>query len=135
MANSANSVLEYLEQLAHPRKDEIELLRRIILETSPELTEHIKWNAPSFCVNGEDRFTMRIHPPQFLQLIFHRGAKVKAPLTDPLIADPDRLLKWASNDRAIATFASKEDIEAKKSWLQSMLKAWIVALKIESKKE
>ena len=71
------SVTAFLETLEHPRKAEIERLRAIILAADPTLGEQIKWNAPSFGRNGEDRITFRLQPGDKVDLIFHRGAKVK----------------------------------------------------------
>ena len=38
---------QFLEGLDHPLKAEIERVRTIILGSNSEITEHIKWNAPS----------------------------------------------------------------------------------------
>ena len=54
----------FIEKTDHPQKQEITALRNIILNSDPEITEHIKWNAPSFCVNGEDRFTFKLNSPK-----------------------------------------------------------------------
>lgn len=42
----------WLEELQHPLKQEILEMRDIILDANKNLTEHIKWNAPSYCING-----------------------------------------------------------------------------------
>ena len=42
-------VVEFLNNLEHPLKNEIEEVRKIILSVDEQITEHIKWNAPSFC--------------------------------------------------------------------------------------
>ena len=52
-------------------------LRAVILAADAKITEQIKWKAPSFCYHGDDRVTMRLYPPDRIQLVFHRGAKVK----------------------------------------------------------
>ena len=53
MKSKANSdhhnVSDFLIELKHPLKKEMEAIRKIILKSNSELTEHIKWNAPSFC--------------------------------------------------------------------------------------
>ena len=67
-----------MEGLDHSLKDGIERLRAAILDSNDRITEHIKWNAPSFCYAGEDRVTFRLYPEDRVQLIFHRGAKVKS---------------------------------------------------------
>lgn len=86
-ANLNSEVTNFLDELSHPLRNEIEFLRNCILLTNKNLTESIKWNAPNFCINDEDRITMRIHPPKQIQLIFHRGAKVQALPKSNLIAD------------------------------------------------
>ena len=49
------SLDQYLLNLKHPIKKEIEYLRKVILEANKGLTENIKWNAPNFCYEGQDR--------------------------------------------------------------------------------
>ena len=76
--NNLNSdVTAFLDSLKHPLRDEIECLRKIIMSTDYVLAEGIKWKGPNYSINGEDRITIRIHPQKHLQVIFHRGAKVK----------------------------------------------------------
>lgn len=77
MATGTGAVDRFLAELEHPLQAEIERLRSIILTADPEISERIKWKAPSFCYRGDDRVTMRLHPPTRLQLVFHRGTKVK----------------------------------------------------------
>jgi hypothetical protein len=61
-SSSSASVDTFLDDLVHPRKAEIEELRAVLLGSSPGMTERVKWNAPSFCVNGDDRITFRLQP-------------------------------------------------------------------------
>lgn len=75
---SSKKVTQFLDDLNHPLRKEIEQLRLIILGADPRLSENIKWNGPNFSFNGEDRITMRIHPSKQIQVIFHRGAKKMA---------------------------------------------------------
>ncbi|WP_077247840.1 DUF1801 domain-containing protein [Bacillus sp. FJAT-27225] len=67
------TVSEYLENCNHPMKELIEQVRSIILSMDVGITEHIKWNAPSFCFNGDDRITFRLSKPDYVQLVFHSG--------------------------------------------------------------
>ena len=120
-----NEVSAYLKQLDHPRKLEIDTLRKIILAAHPSLEENIKWNGPNFHVKGEDRITMRIHPPKQVQLIFHRGAKPLPLPAKRLIQDDAALLVWKANDRAVMTFKNKQEIEEAKEELVKIVKAWI----------
>lgn len=125
-------VNRFLAEIEHPLKTEIESLRTLILASFPHLTEHIKWNAPSFCLNGDDFLTMRLFPPKQIQLIFHRGAKVKVMPTEKFISDPFSIFKWAANDRAVASFPNMESIEKQKEALLGAIDAWIKALSQEN---
>ena len=116
----------FLDQLEHPMKPEVIALRATILNAQPELTEQIKWNAPSFCFQGQDRITFNLSGKGIIRLIFHAGVKTKV-LNGPLMEDETGLLEWASNDRAILKFASREDVEAKSPALEQLVRQWIAA--------
>ena len=122
-------VTKFLDDQNHPLSLEINALRKVILESNSEITENIKWNAPNYCYNQEDRLTLRINPPKQLQLIFHRGAKKLEQPNDKLIMDKSRLLLWKENDRAIATFKNMQDIENCKADLSNIVVEWINATK------
>ena len=48
---------EFLDDLSEEKRAQVDLLRDLILKTEPKLDEHIKWNAPSHVLDGEDRIT------------------------------------------------------------------------------
>jgi hypothetical protein len=127
----SEEVTHFMAALEHPFKAEIEQMRQIILAANKDLTENIKWNAPSFCLNGDDRITMRINPPKQLQLIFHRGAKVLDMPKEALIKDNSGILSWKTNDRAVATFLNRTDIEAKSEALVLIINDWLKAAATE----
>lgn len=121
-------VMDYLQNLEHPLKKEIEEVRLVILQSNPQLTEHIKWNAPSFCINNEDRITFQLQGKGFFRLVFHRGAKVKEDAGNGrLIDDTTGLLEWVTDDRAIIKFADMSDVEAKKEKLAQVITKWLEA--------
>jgi hypothetical protein len=120
-------VLNFLDKLDHPLKEGIVELRKIILKSNVKLTEHIKWNAPSFCVDGEDRLTMRLFPPKNIQLIFHRGAKVKVQPKQKLVSGHLSFLKWPANDRAVATFNNLQDVKGSETEIRELVNEWIDA--------
>ncbi len=103
------------------------MLRGFILEAVPGLEENIKWNGPNYSFDGEDRITMKINPPIQVQLIFHRGAKVKALPAKNLIDDDAGLLAWKTTDRAVASFNNAAEIIEQKEHLQKLIKMWIGA--------
>lgn len=125
-----NEVTTLLEELNHPFRKEIELLRFYILEANKGLEENIKWNGPNYCFDNEDRITMRIQPPKKqIQLIFHRGAKKQKQPEDKLISTDCKMLVWKENDRAIVTFNSLQDIENGKTDLKKILNEWVEVTK------
>ena len=120
-------VTKFLDNLNHPLREEIEYLRKLILSTDIGLTEGIKWNGPSYSINNEDRITIKINPPKLIQVIFHRGAKVKEQLRERLLGDEYSLLSWRENDRAIATFKNIEEIRQNQEILKEIVVKWIEA--------
>ncbi|RDC62519.1 DUF1801 domain-containing protein [Adhaeribacter pallidiroseus] len=127
MQNLNEEVTKFVDALNHPLRAEIEELRQIILAAIKGLTENIKWNGPNYCFNDQDRITMRIHPSKQIQLIFHRGVKKMRQPADKLINDPSGLLLWKENDRAIATFKNRAEIEKAESNLKKIISDWIKA--------
>jgi len=118
----------FISQLDHPLKKALEEIREIILSADSTLTEHIKWKAPSFCHNGDDRVTMNLHKSDCVMLVFHRGAKVKDTNgKGRLIADNTGLLEWAADDRAIARFFSVEEVQTKKPLIVELVQKWVAA--------
>ncbi len=115
---------EFIKELKHPLKKEIEALRAVILSADKGMTEHVKWNAPSFCYENEDRVTMRLQPGNRLQLIFHRGAKAKDG-DDFAFNDPTGLLQWLAKNRAMVTFRDMKDVQAKKAALRRAVSLWV----------
>ncbi|MBO9607961.1 MAG: DUF1801 domain-containing protein [Paenibacillaceae bacterium] len=121
-------VLEFLHRLEHPLKEEIEEVRRIILSVDPAITEHIKWNAPSFRYEDDDRVTFNLHGAGMFRLVFHCGAKAaKRAGKQPLIEDETGLLQWAAADRATIAFASGREVEDSREKLAEVVVKWLAA--------
>ena len=124
--NNLNSeVTNFLDELNHPFRKEIEQLRNLILTANNNLTENIKWNGPNYTFNNQDFLTMRINPPKKIQLIFHRGTKKLQQPENKLIQDTSNLLVWKENDRAIATFNYLSEIKLNKNIVINLVKNWI----------
>ncbi|CAD0006074.1 DUF1801 domain-containing protein [Flavobacterium chungangense] len=125
-SNKSSEVTEFLNELNHPFRKEIEELRDHILVSNKNLTENIKWNAPNYCFENEDRITMRIQPMTTkVQLIFHRGAKKQEQPKDRLIANKSKMLVWKENDRAVITFKNSQEIKKGKDELEKIINEWI----------
>ena len=129
MKNTLNEeVSNFLNELNHPLIKEINNLREIILKTKISLQENIKWNGPNYLFNNEDRITMRIQPPKQIQLIFHRGAKVKKQPKNKLINDETGLLLWKENDRAVVSFKTMNEITTNSKNINNWIIQWINAV-------
>ncbi|MCB0705754.1 MAG: DUF1801 domain-containing protein [Saprospiraceae bacterium] len=120
-------VTTFLDNLDLPLRDVIEKLREIILDVPDLLIENIKWNGPNYSLKMEDRITMRVQAPKQIQLIFHRGAKTKAVPATKLINDPAGLLLWKTNDRAIASFKTVEEVNQSRAALSEIVQHWLAA--------
>jgi hypothetical protein len=122
---STSDVDAYLAGLSHEHLDGIRRLRAAILGADDRIVEHIKWNAPSFGVGGDDDLvTMRLAPGDAFQLVLHRGvAKQPGAVTIP---DPDGLLQWRSRGRAVIEVRDREaEVEAA---IVALVREWIAAV-------
>jgi hypothetical protein len=122
-------VTAFLEEMNHPLIELIEYLRGIILSTDPNLVEGIKWNGPNYSLDGKDRVTLKIYPPKQVQVILHRGAKVKEQPVQQLLVDEYPMLEWKVNDRAVLTFRSLAELERCQAVVREIVAKWLVVWK------
>jgi len=69
-------VNDWMQQLEHPLKAEIDKVRTIIKQSNSSIKERIKWNAPSY-YSTEDIVTFNHRATQHVHLIFHHPSIVK----------------------------------------------------------
>lgn len=112
-APGVNEVDEYMTGLDHPLKAETEMLRATIKGVRPDITEQVKWNAPSFSYRGEYLVTFNLRKPEHVHLVFHNPMVVGV-TSDLLEGDyPD--------GRRMAYFRDMADVERKRSELQRVI--------------
>ena len=117
-------VTELIAQQSHPMAQTIEGIRQTILQASPAITEGVKWNSPSFYCQGWFA-TINTRKTDRLQLVLHHGAKVRPGAElQQLIADPDKLLHWASNDRAMMTIKADDNFPQLRAPLENIIRQW-----------
>lgn len=111
--NNTKRVDEFMGKLDHPFKAEVQAIRDIIKKVNKDITEEIKWNAPSFSYKGEYLVTFNLWAKQHIHLVFHNPAisKVKS-----------KLLEGDYDHRRMAYFYDKNNVKAKKSALERVLK-------------
>jgi uncharacterized protein YdhG (YjbR/CyaY superfamily) len=108
-----DKVDEFLENLSHPLKAEVEAVRSIIKGVNKDINEEIKWNAPSFNFKGEYLVTFNLRDEKRIHLVFHNPQISKA---------KSKLLEGDYKDRRMMYFSGMEDIEAKKAELEKILR-------------
>lgn len=108
-----DKVEEFLRELSHPLKAEVEAVRSIIKGVSKDINEEVKWNAPSFNYKGEYLVTFNLWETKRIHLVFHNPqiARVKS-----------NLLEGNYTDRRMLYFADMKDIKSKKTELEKILK-------------
>ncbi|MBB2924816.1 DUF1801 domain-containing protein [Cellulomonas cellasea] len=125
MGTASPEVERYLADLEHPHRDGVVRLRAAILASPLPITEHVKWNAPSFCLDGVDRVTFRLHPGAKLQLVLHRGVRIR---TDTFVFDdPSGLLTWLSPDRGLVDLRDGATAAAREADVVALVERWVVA--------
>ena len=128
MAATYRTVEEFLAAQPPGRRAEIEVLRQTVLSADSELSEHVKWNSPSYVLNGTDRVTVNVHA-RGVRLILHWGTRIAedktaAPTFD---GDPFGLLTWHSNIRASIGVTDLADLRAKQDQIRDVVRRWLDA--------
>jgi hypothetical protein len=105
----------FMQALDHPLKAEVQVVRDIIKGVHPDITEQVKWAAPSFSYKGylvtfNLRMTDRVH------LVFHDAA---------ILNNDSGLLEGDYPDRRMMYLLSMEDVKAKQPALESIIREWI----------
>jgi len=101
-------------------------LRAVALNAADGVTEHIKWNGPSFCIDGDDRITVGLAPKGGVRAILHRGVKVKD-ATGFAFPDDSGLIEWAAPDRGVVTFADEAAVVAGAEAFADICRRWLEA--------
>jgi hypothetical protein len=116
--NDSAAVAAYFREIDHPFKAEMEAVRALVLSVSDQISERIKWNAPSFHYKGVDlgAFNPRATEYAHLILLFPEGAGMD---------DDSGLLEGNHKDRREAKFHGLDDVKAKKRALEKLIKNWI----------
>ena len=107
-------VEDWLENLDHPLKATIRLVREVILNADVRVEECIKWKSPTFTFRGN---IASINPQarKHVSLMFHRGADI--PGTYPSLEGGGEVARYMR-------FLDEQDVERKAGELQTAIRAW-----------
>jgi len=120
----AQTVPDWLSAQTPDIRSAVERLRAIVLGAGDGVTEHIKWNGPSFCIYGDDRITVGFAPKGGVRAILHRGVRVKD-ATGFVFPDDSGLIQWAAPDRGVVTFADEAAVAAKADAFADLCRRWL----------
>jgi hypothetical protein len=107
----------WFETYDNPQSDLVQQVRTAILDASPDVTEAVKWQAPTFVCRGN---IASFYPKSrsHVSLMFHQGAS---------LPDPTGLLEGTGDVSRVAKFLDSEDLAAKHDALQDLVRAWVAA--------
>jgi hypothetical protein len=130
-ASDPKAVDAYMAKLKHPMLEVAAGLRGIILKTSPDIGEEIKWNAPAFFYTGKMQafdpkeykrylIVFNFFKKDCLRLVFWGGDKAK---------DKSGFLQGDYPDgRRLALLHGMDEVKARKKDLQNALKNQLKAI-------
>ena len=104
----------------------MQALRNLVAASHPDVSEHVKWNGPSFLIDGDDRISLGVARGGPVRAVLHRGARVKS--TEGFAFDDDTgLIQWAAVDRGVVTFADEAEVTAKGEAFRGLCRRWFEA--------
>lgn len=121
---------EFFEDQSGDKLKQIMLVRELIFGAEPSLQETLKWNAPNYTHNAEDRVTFNVmNKQEIVKVIIHMGASKKEDKSGkPILDDVSGMVAWNSDIRGTISFESFEDIQTKSGQFKKIVADW-VALK------
>ena len=111
------AVVAWFETYDNPQADLVQQVRTAILDASPDVTEAVKWQAPTFVYRGN---IASFYPKSrsHVSLMFHQGAS---------LPDPTGILEGTGDVSRVAKFVDGDDLAAKSGALQDLIRAWVAA--------
>jgi len=124
--NKKISVDDFVNAVDHADKKLINTIRHIIINTSPELIEGIKWNAPSYSFKDNDIITFNFKTFENISLIFHTGPKGKdTHFGNHLFNTYSEIIEWVADKRFVIKILDNNWIEKNNNMLKEIILKWI----------
>lgn len=124
--NKYKTVDEYLGELDESRRLQIQKLREYIIEVDSSLSEHIKWNAPSYVKDSEDRITFNtMNKERVVKLVFHMGATRTENKKGQPVLNNTEIIQWVSDIRGYATFKDLDEIVSQEESIKQTVSDWL----------
>ncbi|MEZ4516498.1 MAG: DUF1801 domain-containing protein [Chloroflexota bacterium] len=118
---------EFYASQSGDKKVQVEELRNIIMSANPQLEETLKWNAPNFVYDSQDRLTMNLMNKEGkVKLVLHMGAtKQEDKRAQSVMNDPTGLISWNSDIRGTITFESSQHLNQVRNQLTELVCEWL----------
>lgn len=126
MSRPAISVDDLVSAVPEPSRAAMQALRALVAASHPDLTEHVKWNGPSFLIDGDDRISLGVAKGGAVRAVLHRGVKPR-PTEGFAFADETGLIQWAAADRGVITLADAAEIATRAQAVQILCRRWFEA--------
>lgn len=126
----SQKVTEYINSTEIQFKQTLELLRGIFLNADPEISEHIKWNSPSFYYNGEmKQFDAKEYKRDLAVINLHRGKiLIVFPTGNKIDKGTGLKGKDYPDGRKIVEILDLEDAKDKRESLEKGIKSWLAQI-------
>ncbi|SKB81879.1 DUF1801 domain-containing protein [Daejeonella lutea] len=124
--SDSEQVTRFIEKLDKPIAEAVELIRQIFLSIDG-ISEHIKWNSPSFFYNGEMQpFDPKEYKRDIAVTNLHRGRLMLVFPTGAKIVNNTGLLEGNYTDgRRMVNFKGADDVKAKEGSLRKVITDWL----------
>jgi hypothetical protein len=121
----AQTVEQLLTLLEHPQVDLINEVRLLIQQAEPALVEGVKWNAPSYALDGNDIITFNFRNYGSISLIFHTGPKGKDTKSGQrLFEDASGLVEWVADKRFVVKVVDGRFLQAHTAEITQLIQTW-----------
>jgi len=114
--NKLNKVELFMATFEHPLKAEVQAIREIILNVNKNISEAIKWHAPTFSYKNQYLTTFNLNDKQRVRLILLNGA---------ILNDKTGLLEGTDLNQRLVYFSNMDDVKAKRTALESAIRKLI----------
>ena len=119
------TVEQWLSLLDHPEVDLINQVRTLIKHAESALVEGVKWNAPSYALDGNDIITFNFRSYGPVSLIFHTGPKGKDTKTGQrLFEDASGLIEWVADKRFVLKVGDGRFLQTHAAEITRLVQTW-----------
>jgi hypothetical protein len=128
--NDPTSVTDFIKKLDTSFGNMVETIRQVILNTSPDIAEQIKWNSPSFFYSGDMKaFDPKEYKRDIIVLHTRKNIALLIFPTGAVVTDSAGILEGNYTDgRRMVTFKTMDEVKAKTDDLRKVITQWLALI-------